>query len=102
MMNAADVAGVRVHWNMTEFGKIVEERGAPEKARFPRKKRIISIDFAGPDTANVKIEVLVGKRDFTDLLACIRIGGEWKIIAKTYCVTHEYATKEEAQAAADG
>ena len=99
MMNAADLGGDRIHWTMAEFEKVVKERGAPEAAGFPRKERIVSIDFAGPDTANVKVEVLVGKRDFTDLLACIRIDGEWKIIAKTYCLTREYATKEETLAA---
>lgn len=99
MMNAADLGGERIHWTMAEFEKVVRERGAPEAAGFPRKERIVSIDFAGPDTANVKVEVLVGKRDFTDLLACIRIDGEWKIIAKTYCLTREYATKEDVLAA---
>ena len=98
-MNAADVGGDRIHWTMAEFEKVVKERGAPEAAGFPRKERIVSIDFAGPDTANVKVEVLVGKRDFTDLLACIRIDGGWKIIAKTYCLTREYATKEDVLAA---
>lgn len=100
MMNAAVLAGERVHWNMDEFQKVVEGRGAPEAAGYPRKERIVSIDFAGPDTANVKVEVLVGKRDFTDLLACIRVDGAWKIIAKTYCLTREFETKEEAIAAA--
>tara|TARA_R110000772_G_scaffold232195_1_gene343420 strand:- start:11085 stop:11504 length:420 start_codon:yes stop_codon:yes gene_type:complete len=98
-MNAADLGGDRIHWTMAEFEKVVKERGAPEAAGFPRKERIVSIDFAGPDTVNVKVEVLVGKRDFTDLLACIRIDGEWKIIAKTYCLTREYATKEDVLAA---
>ncbi|PIW27414.1 MAG: hypothetical protein COW30_10600 [Rhodospirillales bacterium CG15_BIG_FIL_POST_REV_8_21_14_020_66_15] len=98
-MNAAELAGERVHWNMEEFQKVVEGRGAPEAAGYPRKERIVSIDFAGPDTANVKVEVLVGKRDFTDLLACIRVNGEWKIIAKTYCLTREYDTKEDVLAA---
>lgn len=98
-MNAADVGGERVHWTMAEFEEVVKSRGAPEAAGFPRKERIVSIDFAGPDTANVKVEVLVGKRDFTDLLACIRIDGEWKIIAKTYCLTREFATKEDVLSA---
>jgi hypothetical protein len=99
MMNAADVGGQRMHLTMPEFAEIVKGRGAPEAAGFPRKERIVSIDFAGPDTANVKVEVLVGTRDFTDLLACIRIDGEWKIIAKTYCLTREYASKEDVIAA---
>ena len=81
MMNAADVGGQRMHLTMPEFAEVVKGRGA------------------GPDTANVKVEVLVGTRDFTDLLACIRIDGEWKIIAKTYCLTREYATKEDILAA---
>ena len=50
----------------------------------------------------MKVEVLVGLRDFTDLLACIRVDGEWRIIAKTYCLTKEYASKEEAEAAVNG
>lgn len=98
-MNAADVGGERIHWTMAEFEKVILERGSPEAAGFPRKERIVSIDFAGADTANVKVEVLVGKRDFTDFLACIRIDGEWKIIAKTYCLTREFATKKDVFAA---
>jgi hypothetical protein len=99
MMNAADIGGERVHWTMAEFEEVIKGRGSPEAAGYPRKERIVSVDFAGPDTANVKVEVLVGKRDFTDLLACMRINGEWKIIAKTYCLSREYATKDDALAA---
>ena len=34
-MNAAEVAGERVHWNMEEFQKIVEDRPVPEAEGFP-------------------------------------------------------------------
>ena len=101
-MNAADVGGERIHWSMADFQRVIESRPSPESAGFPRKERIVSIDFAGPDTANVKVEVLVGTRDFTDFLACVRVDGQWKIMAKTYCLTREFETKEDVLAATGG
>ena len=100
-MNCADLAGQRVHYSMADFEEVVKGRGAPKDAGFPRKERIVSIDFAGPDTANVKVEAQVGLRYYTDFLACIRVDGEWKIIAKTYCLTREYETLDEVLADAE-
>ena len=99
IMNCADLAGQRIRYDMTEYEKVVRERGAPKDAGFPRFDRIIAVDFAGPDTANVKVEAQVALRHYTDFLALIKIDGAWKIIAKTYCLTREFATREEVAAA---
>ncbi len=101
-MYAADVAGERIEWDMAQFRAVIEGRKSPAETGYPRKERIVAIDFAGPDTALVKVEVLVGKRDFTDQLNLLRIDGTWKIISKVYCLSREFETKEQTEAAASG
>ena len=49
------------------------------------------MDEAGPDTVMVKVEVLVGTREFVDYLSVLRLDGEWRIISKTCVMIKDHA-----------
>ncbi len=55
-----------------------------------RHDRIISIDFSGPTTAMVKVELAIPPKFFTDYLTMLMIDGQWRIVSKTY----EYVLRE--------
>ncbi len=88
---AADLGGGFVDWPMNEFKKVIESRPSPESSGAERRERIVSIDEAGPDTVMVKVEVLVGTRDFVDYLSLLKLDGEWRIISKTCVMVKDHA-----------
>ncbi len=46
---------------------------------------ILSVDAAGPEMASVKIDCAVGSgQRFTDYLNFLKIGGDWRVIAKIF------------------
>lgn len=54
---------------------------APDEAQ--RKRRIESIDITG-NAAMVKVVLDYPSMRFTDYMSMLKIGGEWKIVNKTY------------------
>jgi hypothetical protein len=50
---------------------------------------IETVDFSGPETGLVRLTVAVGPRRFTDYLNWLKVGGVWRVIAKTYRVAGE-------------
>ena len=50
----------------------------------PRTDKIVSIDFSGPNSALAMVELSIPGSDFIDFLSLLKIGGRWRIIAKTH------------------
>ncbi len=50
----------------------------------PRTDKIVSIDFSGPNSALAMVELSIPGTDFIDFLSLLKIGGRWRIIAKTH------------------
>jgi len=73
-----------VHLGMDEYLPVVAARPAPAARGEPRRDRIVSITFAGPDTAVAIVNCAIAERHFTDLLSLIRVDGAWRIIAKVF------------------
>lgn len=69
---------------MEDYLPIVAERPSPASRGEPRRDRIVSIEFAGPDTAFARVECAIGTRSFTDFLSLVRVEGQWRIIAKVF------------------
>lgn len=46
--------------------------------------RVVSIDFASPETAMAKVEITLGDKTYTDYLALLRLAAGWKIVAKLF------------------
>jgi Putative lumazine-binding len=69
---------------MPEYFPIVDRRPSPASRGEPRRDRILSIAFAGPNTAIVEAECAIGPKRFTDLLTMVRVDERWQIIAKVF------------------
>jgi hypothetical protein len=64
--------------------EMVKSRPSAKSKGLKRTDRIVSIDFAGPETAHVKVECSIHPRYFTDYLQLLKLDGGWKIVSKTF------------------
>ena len=62
----------------------VRDRPSPQSRGLPRQDRILQIDQASPTAAFVKLECQIPPRYFTDYLSLAKVGGAWKVVAKTF------------------
>jgi hypothetical protein len=65
----------------------VAARASPRSMDAPRDDRILLIDRAGPVNALVKVSCLLAPNAYTDYLSLIKLGGRWRIVAKSYCLS---------------
>ena len=73
-----------VELGMDEYFPIVDKRPSPASRNEPRADRIVSIEFAGPNTALARVNCAIGPKRFTDLLSLIQQDGRWQIISKNF------------------
>lgn len=81
---ACATEGKLLHLTMEEYLPIVDKRPSPASRGEPRRDRIVSIAFAGPVTASVRLNCAIGEKYFTDLLTLVRLDGRWQIMAKVF------------------
>ena len=77
---AVDEQGGLVNWDIDFFSK----RVSSTELGFPQYNEILSIDFTGENSAVARVKVRVRDTIFTDILSFLRLGGQWKIIAKVF------------------
>jgi hypothetical protein len=63
---------------------MVASRPSAKSRGLARTDRIVSIDFAGPETALVKVECSIHPRYFTDYLTCLKLKDGWRVVAKGF------------------
>lgn len=73
-----------VHRTMEEYFPVVAARTAPAQAGEARRDELVSIAFAGPDAAAVRLRCAIADRLFTDLLTLVRLDGRWQIVSKVF------------------
>ncbi len=73
-----------VNLGMDEYLPIVAKRPSPASRNEARRDEIVSIEFAGPKTACVRLHCAIAERLFTDFLTLIRVDEGWRIIAKVF------------------
>lgn len=73
-----------INLSRSEYLPIVENRPAPANSNAPRQDQITDIQFAGPQTAFVRLNCAVGDRYFTDFLTLIKDQDRWQIISKVF------------------
>ena len=76
--------GALTRLSMDEYFPVVDARPSPASLSEPRADQIISIEFAGPATAFVRAQCVIGPKRFIDFLTFIRLDDEWRIIAKVF------------------
>jgi hypothetical protein len=64
--------------------EMVASRPSAKSRGLKRTDRIVSIDFAGPETALAKVECSIHPRYFTDYLNLLKLEGGWRIVSKTF------------------
>ncbi|WP_419904602.1 nuclear transport factor 2 family protein [Kiloniella sp.] len=73
-----------MYLTMEEYFPIVSRRQSPASRGELRRDKILSISFAGPNTAQVTLNCAIGEKFFTDFLSLILVDGRWQIISKVF------------------
>lgn len=76
--------GELLQLGMDAYLPVVAGRASPATRGEAFGYELSSISFAGPDTALVRMRSSMLGKHFDDFLSLIRIGGEWRIIAKVF------------------
>ena len=76
--------GDLLHLDMDAYFRIVAARTAPENSGDAYGYQIDAIEFAGPVTALARMQSRMLGKAFSDFLSLVRIGGEWRIVAKAF------------------
>lgn len=64
--------------------EMIASRPSAKSRGLKRTDRIVSIDFAGPESAFVKVECSIHPRYFTDYLSLLKLKDGWRIVAKSF------------------
>lgn len=67
-----------------EYRKILASTPSPRSKGAPRQQEILSIDFAAPVQALVKVRVRIDTLLYVDYLCFHRIDGAWRVTAKSF------------------
>ncbi len=81
---ATVAGGTPLYLSMQEYFPVVAQRDPPARTGAARRERLLAIDFAGPDTALVRLECSFFQKDYLDLLTFVRDDGRWQIISKVF------------------
>ncbi len=73
--------------DMDEYFPVVAARQSPASRHEARSGAIDDIQFAGDNTAFVRLRCTMAGRDFVDFLSLVRENGRWLIIAKVFHFT---------------
>lgn len=79
--------GSLLHLDMAQYFPVVAKRPSPASMGHLRTDRILSMEFAGPVTVFVKAECAIPPKAFIDLLALVKLEGEWRIVSKVFHYT---------------
>jgi Putative lumazine-binding len=80
----AEKDGAHVAVTQEQWHAAVKSRVNPAQAGLERGDRIVTIDFAGPKVAFVKVNCQIPPRYFTDYLTLLDLAEGWRIVSKTY------------------
>ena len=76
--------GELLHLDMKTYFPIVEQRISPQSSGEAYEFLIDSIEFVGDVTAIARMRSSMFSKSFIDLLALIKIDGQWQIISKVF------------------
>lgn len=67
-----------------QWFEMLRNRSSAQSRDLPRRDWVVQIDRSGPNTAFAKVHCQIPPRYFTDYLTLTKLGGEWKIVSKTF------------------
>ncbi len=76
--------GALLELTMDEYFPRVEQRTSPADEGTPYESRVVSIRFAGENTAFAEVECSMFDHDYQDFLSLLRIDGRWRVQTKVF------------------
>ncbi len=76
--------GQLLHFDMAHYFAVLKKRVSPKAQGHVRSDRIMSVEFAGPVTAQAKVQCSIPGKSFLDLLTLVRLDGRWQIVSKVF------------------
>ena len=81
---ATIVDGSLLSLSIDEYFERLAQRIAPANEGKPYESRVLSIRFAGENTALAEVESSLFEHEYTDFLSLLRIDGRWRVQAKVF------------------
>ncbi|MGD9882484.1 MAG: nuclear transport factor 2 family protein [Reyranella sp.] len=76
---------------VAEYRKALASTPSPKSKAAPRQQEILSIDFAAPAQALVKVRVRIDTLLYVDYLCFHLVDGAWRITAKSFHIERRFA-----------
>lgn len=73
-----------------EYRKVLASTPSPQSKAAPRQQEILSIDFAAPVQALVKVRVRIDALLYVDYLCFHRIDSAWHVTAKSFHIERRF------------
>jgi hypothetical protein len=73
-----------------EYRKVLASTPSPKSKAAPRQQEILSIDFAAPVQALVKVRVRIDTLLYVDYLCFHLIDGAWRVTAKSFHIERRF------------
>ena len=68
------------------YKEILRQRKSPASQNAERRDAIVTVDRSSENNAFVKAKVLINGTLFCDYLSLLKVDGDWRIVAKVYCI----------------
>jgi len=82
--------GLRV-LRVADYKSLLASNPSPKSRNAPRQQEILLVDFASPEQALVKVRVRIDQVLYLDYLAFHRVGGAWRLTAKSFHIERRFA-----------
>jgi hypothetical protein len=73
-----------------DYRSALASRPSPQSKNAPRLQEVLSVDFAAPTQALVKVRVRIDTQQYVDQLLWHLTNGGWRITAKSFHVERTY------------
>jgi hypothetical protein len=76
--------GAAVFRSVAEYRAILGGRKSPSALGAGRAEHLVTIDLSAPTQASIKVQMQINQAVISDYLTMFKMGGEWRIVSKTY------------------
>ena len=76
---------------VADYRGLLAANPSPKSRNAPRQQEILLVDFAAPEQALVKVRVRIDQVLYLDYLAFHRVGGSWRLTAKSFHIERRFA-----------
>ena len=77
--------------SVADYRGLLASNPSPKARNAPRQQEVLLVDFASSEQALVKVRVRIDQVLYLDYLAFHRIGGAWRLTAKSFHIERRFA-----------